>query len=118
MKILIALSFMLIATPAFCHNFWGNGDEVDPTTKQKCCGENDCHSFIAPNEPTKVDGGYSVKDESGVERFVPDYMVQPSKDGYFWICEWGNDTSWDIENGYQRNVPQGRIKCFFAPLTY
>ncbi len=88
---------LICAGPAGAHDFWDNREPVDPVTKFKCCGENDCRS-LAEGLVTRVDGGYQMRD---TEEIITDDRVQPSPDGHFWRCVWG-----------------GQTRCFFAPFTY
>lgn len=87
MKILlcVALASALTFTgPARAHDFWDNHEPVDPVTKFKCCGENDCRS-LAEGLVTRVDGGYQIRD---THEIIADEHVQPSPDGHFWRCAW------------------------------
>jgi len=114
------------------HDFWENGEPVDPATKIKCCGKNDCYTFYPPKydettgkliygwpEPERVDGGYTMIDRSGKKRFIADKHVQPSPDGFFHACEWGS-TGY-VPEGYRDEDAEGNgagiVKCFFAPMT-
>jgi hypothetical protein len=80
---------------------WTNGEKVNPATKYKCCGENDCHLAL-PDGLEQVDGGWRVKMRTYKQEWVmvPDAQVQPSPDGKFWVCEWG-----------------GEVRCFFVPMS-
>jgi hypothetical protein len=91
------VSVLVFAGPAAAHDYWENHEPVDPVTKFKCCGENDCRS-LAEGIVTRVDGGYPMRDTLEV---ITDEHVQPSPDGHFWRCVWG-----------------GQTRCFFAPFTY
>lgn len=85
----------LMTTPALAHDFWGNGQEVDPVTKQLCCGKGDAHVL---DERTAIarGNGYYLKDTGET---IPYGRVQPSPDGLIWAFRWGGET-----------------KCFFAPV--
>jgi hypothetical protein len=41
--IAIAIGATLSAQPASSHDFWKNGNAVDPVTKALCCGKDHCH---------------------------------------------------------------------------
>ncbi|MGP0060257.1 MAG: hypothetical protein ACLPID_13320 [Beijerinckiaceae bacterium] len=101
MMILLRIAFISALTfagsVAVAHDFWDNGDPVDPVTKFKCCGENDCLS-LAEDLVTRVEGGFLFRD---TQEIITDDHVQPSPDGHFWRCVWG-----------------GQTRCFFAPFTY
>jgi hypothetical protein len=101
MMILLRMAFISALTfagsAAVAHDFWDNGDPVDPVTKFKCCGENDCLS-LAEDLVTRVEGGFLFRD---TQEIITDDHVQPSPDGHFWRCVWG-----------------GQTRCFFAPFTY
>jgi hypothetical protein len=105
---------LLICAPARAHDFWDNGEPVDPVTKAKCCGKNDCRS-IDPAEAQEADGGWHVRDAHGVWRFLTFDRVQPSPDGKFHVCEWG---ALDAYSSEVSTTTPGRIKCFFAPMGF
>ncbi len=89
------LLLLLFASSALAHDYWGNGREVDRTTKSLCCGKNDCK---------EVDPKLMHVDKDGVVRFddVPyttlASKIMPSPDGNIWRCIWGDS-----------------IKCLFVP---
>jgi hypothetical protein len=106
----------LICAPAHAHDFWDNGEPVDPVTKAKCCGKSDCRS-IQPSEAQETEGGWKVLDAHGVWRFLSTDRVQPSPDGNFHVCEWGALDSYS-SSAEVSTATAGRIKCFFAPMAY
>ena len=103
---------MLIATPA--HDHWANGMPVDPTIKQQCCGDDDCHEV--PQDRIRMgEGGYVIElggawpyDPRNPSTAAPEGSVTvPSKrtlispDNRYWICIW-----------------QRQVRCFLAPMTF
>lgn len=116
MKSILAASAaaFLSCAPAHAHDFWENGEPVDPVTKFKCCGKNDCRP-LDPAEAQETDGGWHVLDAQGVWRFLTFDRVQPSPDGKFHVCEWGQADSSSEEVS---TMTAGRIKCFFAPMGF
>jgi hypothetical protein len=95
MKILLV--FVLLVSPmtnALAHDFWIDGQRVDPQTKKLCCGENDCR--IVPDSVVHITPwGYRLDDTGET---IPMSRVQPSPDGLTWRCRWGGET-----------------QCFFSP---
>jgi hypothetical protein len=88
---LVAVAFV---SSASAHDFWIDGQRVDPATKKLCCGENDCR--VVPLEIAHVTQyGYRLEDTNEI---IPWSRVQPSPDGAMWRCQWGGET-----------------QCFFAP---
>lgn len=100
MRIAVFGALMLLTMPVSAHDFWTNNESVDPRTKVKCCGENDCRA-LADDQVSRVDGGYAVFDHVGAPDIVPDSRVMPAPDGHYWVCRWG-----------------GELRCFFAPVNF
>ena len=98
MKVLLALIFTgALAVPVSAHDNWWNGNEVDPSTKRECCGDNDVQHLTRDQVKIKP-GGYEIA-ETG--EFVPASRTQPSVDGEYWVFRWGNPM---------------QVQCFFAPV--
>lgn len=86
------VAFADVATMA--HERWLDGKMVDPLTKARCCGKNDCH-LIPERQAHATKEGYKL-DDTG--ELIEWQRVQPSPDGGIWACRWGGET-----------------KCLFAP---
>jgi len=93
--------------PLLAHDFWSNGQRVDPATKFLCCGNSD-HFELNEDQVTFVEKGFRIQgvfvtDEGAVrlDQTVPANRAQPSPDGKYHI-----------------NLVDGRIRCFFAPFSY
>lgn len=97
MKMMIALTAMLTATPAMSHE-WYSGKH-DPVTNRLCCNSHDCHQIVTDVTPM-TDGGF-LYPLHGI--YIPPDRVQQSPDGQYHICE--NATEWE---GWE-------WRCFFAP---
>lgn len=79
-----------------------NGQEVDPVTKNRCCGVSDCKAI--PSEIVHITpNGYIVEDTAKHritnDELIPYSRAQPSPDGEYWRCE-----------DYYKHT-----QCFFAP---
>jgi hypothetical protein len=81
---------------AQAHDFWANGEAVDPLTKRYCCGQNDAKR-LAREDVRVTRSGYQLSDTGET---VPFARTQPSPDGAFWVFRWG-----------------GQTQCFFAPVN-
>jgi hypothetical protein len=91
----VILAAALTTQPAQAHDFWKDGQKVDPVTKSACCGEKDC--YVVPPSLTRVlSTGYWLID---TRELIPWSRVQPSPDGNIWRCRWIAETM-----------------CFFAPF--
>lgn len=86
----------LIGSPVAAHDYWQNGDKVDPKTKAMCCNGSDTKQFdLSLLKP--VEGGFLLLD---TKEFIPYERVQPSPDENVWVSRWG-----------------GQTKCFFYPMS-
>lgn len=106
-RVLVASIFLLAPLPVVAHEFWGNGQRVDPITKHLCCGDAD-HFELVSEQIAYLPNGYRVRGHFvtregliGIDETIPSDHAQPSPDGKFHI-----------------NLIDGRIRCFFAPLSY
>jgi len=69
-------------TPAFCHDEWLNHQQVDPQTKNRCCGISDCKLYPLEHAHPRIGGWYlDLTNET-----IAWARVQPSPDGYMWRC--------------------------------
>ena len=97
---------LLVAAPALAHDFWSNGERVDPVTKQLCCSESEHFQLSAAQVETLPDGFRVTGEfETGeghvsLNELVPSARTMPSPDGRYHV-----------------NIIDGRVQCFFAPLT-
>lgn len=107
-------AFLLLITPALSHEWWGNGQEVDPQTKQNCCGVSDCKMLDEKTLKRKVTK-YGIELEFPnpvkpskhlefmwkpiIKETIPYKRVQPSPDGKYWVCI----------------SPLGNIYCYWEP---
>jgi hypothetical protein len=89
-----ALVVLACTAGATAHERWLDGKMIDPLTKMRCCGENDCH-IIPERQAHATKDGYRLDDTGELIEWP---RVQPSPDGGIWACRWGGET-----------------KCFFAP---
>ena len=96
------LALIALASPfsnSAAHDFWINGSKVDPVTKNFCCGAGDCRAL--PKSMVKVERyGYRLLDTNELISFS---RTQPSPDGEYWVCRWGEGTRTGKET-----------KCFFG----
>lgn len=98
-----AFALLLGASGASAHDFWKNGEKVDPVTKNFCCGAGDCRA-MQKNEVRVERYGYRLLDTNELISFG---RAQPSPDGEYWVCRWGEGTRSGVET-----------KCFFSGEMY
>lgn len=94
-------AFLLLITPALSHEWWGNGKEVDPITRQNCCGKSDCKVLdektlkrkvtkygIELEFPNPVPPANGLKHlwKPVIKDIISHKRVQPSPDGKYWAC--------------------------------
>jgi hypothetical protein len=99
---IVGLSVLIV--PAAGHDWWLNGEEVDPVLKLMCCG---------PNDTKLVDGlvrlsadGKSIYFNDRPSEIILLSRVQPSPDGHWWRS---------IDNGDEEKAI---IRCVFGPYAY
>jgi hypothetical protein len=92
---------LFVATPAFAHDVWANGDPVPPWVKAQCCGPRDVHHLSAEAVHIMSDG-YHI---DGIKTVIPIARALPSPDGSYWAF-WNSVAE-----------PEPVIFCFFAPLN-
>lgn len=80
---------------ATAHDWWGNGQEVDPKTKGLCCGKSDCKQIDIGQVHQGANGVHL--DTTGED--LPYSRVQPSPDGHYWQCS-----------------RPGHTYCYFQPM--
>lgn len=93
-----ALTSLLMATAphaASCHDYWGDGSEVDAKTKALCCGKNDCREVDPIAMHVRPDGLVHFDD---TPLTIPADRIMPTPDGRIWRC-----------------VYAGQVRCLFAP---
>ena len=89
------LAAIALTREASCHEYWGNGHEVDARTKMLCCGQNDCKE-VDPTAMHVLADGLVHFDDTPLT--IPANRIMPTPDGHVWRCIWGHE-----------------VRCLFAP---
>jgi len=85
----------VLCVPAAAHDYWGNGQEIDPVTKFLCCGQSDCKEVDPAS--MHVEGDLYRFDDTDLT--IPVSRAQPSPDGLVWRC-----------------IFAGEIRCLFISM--
>lgn len=97
----------MISISTGAHDFWSNGEPVDPATKRWCCNQSD-HYVVEDRQVRRVAQGFRVTGRFdttdgpvGIDQIVAENHAIPSPDGQFHIF-----------------LNDGSIRCIFAPMIF
>jgi hypothetical protein len=93
----VALAAALVPQSASAHDVYTGMH--DPFTGNICCNGQDCYA-LESESVRRVDKGWEFKDRDGILRSVLSRQAQPSPDGRFHYCYWGQ-----------------AVRCFMIPAT-
>jgi hypothetical protein len=94
---------LLLPNGAFAHDSWLNGYEVDPITKDLCCGVDDM-KLVDNLVRANANGSIWFIDQPAI--LIAPGRIQPSPDGHWW-----RSMTFGTDGGIY-------IHCVFGPYSY